>query len=47
MRIIANLLCLRGRKIATIAIARKLLNRTYHLLTDMQATDTNTPPPRP
>jgi site-specific recombinase XerD len=39
MRIIANLLCLRGRKIATIAIARKLLTRTYHLLTDMQATD--------
>ena len=31
----------------SIAIARKLLNRTYHLLTDMQATDTNTPPPRP
>jgi transposase len=37
----------RGKKIATIAIARKLLTRTYHLLTDMQATNTNTPPRRP
>ncbi len=37
----------RGKKIATIAIARKLLTRAYHLLADMQATDTNTPPRRP
>ena len=35
----------RGKKIATIAIARKLLTRAYHLLADTQATDTNTPPP--
>ena len=27
----------RGKKIATIAIARKLLTRAYHLLTDAQA----------
>ena len=37
----------RRKKIATIAIARKLLTRAYHLLADMQATDTNTPPRRP
>ena len=39
----------RGRleKIATIAIARKLLTRAYHLLADMQATDTTTPLRRP
>ena len=30
----------RGKKIATIAIARKLLTRAYHLLADMQATST-------
>ena len=29
----------RGKKIATIAIARKLLTRAWHLLADMQATD--------
>ena len=29
----------RGKKIATIAIARKLLTRAYHLLADMQATE--------
>ena len=29
----------RGKKIATIAISRKLLTRAYHLLADMQATD--------
>jgi hypothetical protein len=28
----------RGKKIATIAIARKLLTRAWHLLADMQAT---------
>jgi transposase len=33
----------RGTKIATIAISRKLLTRAYHLLADMQATDTTTP----
>jgi transposase len=32
----------RGKKIATIAIARKLLTRAYHLLTSAQATGTNT-----
>ena len=37
----------RGKKIATIAIARKLLTRAYHLLADMQATDPATPPRRP
>jgi transposase len=37
----------RGRKIATIAISRKLLTRAYHLLADMQATDTTTPLRRP
>src|SRR6266566_1583597 len=30
----------RGKKIATIAIARKLLTRAYHLLADAQASDT-------
>ena len=33
----------RGKKIATIAIARKLLTRACHLLASMQATDTSTP----
>ena len=37
----------RGKKIATIAIARKLLTRAYHLLTDMQAADASTPLRRP
>ena len=37
----------RGKKIATIAIARKLLTRAWHLLSDMQATSTNEPPRRP
>jgi transposase len=37
----------RGKKIATIAIARKLLTRACHLLADMQATSTNEPPQRP
>src|SRR5499427_6323358 len=37
----------RGKKIATIAIARKLLTRAWHLLDQMQATDASPPPPRP
>jgi len=36
----------RGKKIATIAIARKLLTRAWHLLSEMQATGTATPPQR-
>jgi transposase len=43
----SNIANRRGKKIATIAIARKLLARAYHLLADMQATDTTTPLPRP
>jgi transposase len=34
----------RGKKIATIAISRKLLTRAYHLLAEMQATSANEPP---
>jgi len=34
----------RGKKIATIAIARKLLTRAWHLLSGMQATGPATPP---
>ena len=37
----------RGTKIATIAIARKLPTRAWHLLAEMQATQTSTPPRRP
>jgi transposase len=39
----------RGKKIATIAIARKLLTRAWHLLADLQATVPGTPAlgPRP
>jgi transposase len=37
----------RGKKIATIAISRKLLTRAWHLLAEAQATDTPTPPRRP
>jgi transposase len=37
----------RGKKIATIAIARKLLTRAWHLLSDLQAADAGTPPRRP
>src|SRR5580704_2646751 len=37
----------RGKKIATIAISRKLLTRAWHLLAEMQATDTSTAPRRP
>ena len=36
----------RGKKIATIAIARKLLTRAWHLLAEMQA-DAGTPPRQP
>ena len=35
----------RGKKIATIAISRKLLTRAWHLLSEMQAADASTPPP--
>jgi len=37
----------RGKKIATIAIARKLLTRAWHLLNDLQAADASTPLRRP
>jgi transposase len=37
----------RGKTIAAIAIARKLLTRACHLLAEMQATSTNEPPRRP
>ena len=37
----------RGKKIATIAIARKLLTRAWHLLPEMQAAGASTPPRRP
>src|SRR6201986_4773095 len=37
----------RGKKIATIAIARQLLTRSYPLPAEMQATSTNEPPRRP
>ena len=37
----------RGKKIATIAISRKLLTRAWHLLNEMQATDAAAPPRRP
>ena len=37
----------RGKKIATIAIARKLLTRAGHLLSEVQAADAGTPPRRP
>ena len=37
----------RGKKIATIAIARKLLTRAWHLLADMQAADAGPPPRQP
>jgi hypothetical protein len=37
----------RGKKIATIAIARKLLTRAWHLLSEMQAADASTPVSRP
>ena len=34
----------RGKKIATIAVARKLLTRAWHLLDQMQAADAGAPP---
>jgi hypothetical protein len=37
----------RGKKIATVAIARKLLTRAWHLLNDMQAAAAATPLRRP
>jgi transposase len=37
----------RGNKIATIAIARKLVTRAWHLLSEMQAAEASTPPRRP
>jgi len=37
----------RGKNIATIAIARKLLTRAWHLLNQMQTADASTPPRRP
>ena len=37
----------RGKKIATIAIARKLLTRAWHLLNQMQTAEASTPPRRP
>jgi transposase len=36
----------RGKKIATIAIARKLLTRAWHPLSEMEAADAGTPPRR-
>ena len=33
----------RGKKIATIAVARKLVTRAWHLLNEMQAADASTP----
>ncbi len=37
----------RGKKIATIAIARKLLTRAWHLLSEMEAGQASMPPRRP
>jgi len=37
----------RGKKIATIAIARKLLTRAWHLLSEMEPADASTPQRRP
>ena len=37
----------RGKKIATIAIARKLLTRAWHLLSEMEPADAGPPPRRP
>ena len=37
----------RGKKIATIAVARKLVTRAWHLLDQMQAAHASTPPRRP
>jgi len=43
----SNIAKRRGKKIATIAIARKLLTRAWHLLADIQATDASAPLRRP
>jgi transposase len=43
----SNIAKRRGKKIATIAIARKLLTRAWHLLDEMPAADASTPPRRP
>ena len=43
----SNIAKRRGKKIATIAIARKLLTRAWHLLSEMQAAEASTPPRRP
>jgi transposase len=37
----------RGKKIATIAISRKLLTRAWHLLSQLEPADAGTPPRRP
>jgi len=37
----------RGKKIATIAIARKLVTRAWHLLAEMETAEASTPPRRP
>jgi transposase len=37
----------RGNKIATIAIARKLVTRAWHLLSEMEPADAGTPLRRP
>ena len=37
----------RGKKIATIAISRKLLTRAWHLLNDLQAASADEPLRRP
>ena len=37
----------RGKKIATIAISRKLLARAWHLINDLQAAADSNAPPRP
>ena len=37
----------RGKKIATIAVSRKLPTRAWHLLSDLQAAGAGTPPRRP
>ena len=37
----------RGKKIATIAVSRKLLTRAWHLLSEVQAADASAPPRQP
>jgi predicted nucleic acid-binding Zn ribbon protein len=37
----------RGKKIATIAIARKLLTRAWHLLNQVEPAEASAPPRRP